>query len=210
MKDIYTAMQEFLGLTPETLAIKLAEHRMVPVNGKMDREKSDAICRTIIAFEMKEIAPITLLISSGGGDVSSSNSIGDMIQSIYSPVDGLIIDHAESMAVDILLMCRVRRALPHAEFFVHFTRSGFKVVADSDTITNSEIATFKKRMTANKKAREDFYMARLGKSRKEIHDLFRLGEKYDLYYTAQEALRLGIIDEIDTTFKYFIKPPKKK
>jgi ATP-dependent protease ClpP protease subunit len=94
--------------------------------------------------------------------------------------------------------------LPTAEFFVHFTRTGFECVRDSDEISDREIAMIKKQMTDDKKEREDLYIKRLKKSREEIHELFRLGEKYrSLDYTSQEALELGIIDKIETDFKFF-------
>jgi ATP-dependent protease ClpP protease subunit len=210
MKDVYSEMQEALGMTPKIAAAKFAEQRFVPLDGKIDREKSHGICKVLIALDLKEVAPITILISSGGGEVSPSNSIGDTIRTIHSPVDGLVLDFAGSMAVDVLLMCRTRRALPHAKIFVHHTRSHFDVICDSDDLRDSDVDKLRRMMTANKISREDLYMRRLHKTREEVADLFRIGEKYDRDYTAQEALALGFIDEIDTTFKMFDKPEKKR
>jgi ATP-dependent protease ClpP protease subunit len=206
VKEIYAAMQKALGFTAETMAAKLAKHRVLIIDGKIDSERSTDICRVLAALELKEVAPITLLISSGGGDVLPANTIGDTIRALHSPVDGLVIGRAASMAVDLLLMCRTRRALPHAEFFVHFIRCNFNIVCDSDKVVGGDITAIKQKMTAGKKARENLYMKRLGKSRREVQDLFRLGEKYDLNYTAREALALGIIDEIDSKFKLFDLP----
>ena len=203
MKDIYTAMQEALGSTSEAMAAKLAERRFVPIIGKIDREKVEGLGKILPVLDLKEVAPITLLISSGGGSIACSRYIGGIIDALHSPVDALVIERAASAAVDIVLMCRKRRALPTSTFFLHFARCTFEATLNSDIITAEDIAIFKKRMTANKRALEELYARRLGKKRAEIHRLFGIGEKYDIDYTASEALKLGIIDEIDTTFKYF-------
>ena len=206
--DIYEAMERSLGVTMEILGQKLAERRLVPLRGKLDKDMANGICGTLVALDLKEAAPITLLISSNGGDVPSGKYIGDIIQTLRSPVDGLVIDRAASMAVDVLLTCRKRRALPHAEIYVHFTRCGFEVVRDSEAISDIDIAALTKKLTDDKRDREDLYMARLGKTRDQVHELFRLGEKYSLDYSADQALKLGFIDEIDRTFKFFAQTEK--
>ncbi len=61
-------------------------------------------------------------------------------------------------------------------------------------------------MTANKKDREDLYMRRCGLTREEVHNLFRMGEKYEMEYGAQEALKLRLIDKIDMDFKFWGPP----
>ncbi len=202
-------MMESLGVSEDAVAKNMTGRRLIPIRGKIDSNMADGIIRVMLALDFKEVAPITLLIASGGGDVGSSKHIYGAIQMARSPVDGLVIGRCASMAVDILLSCRERRALPTADFFVHFTRTGFECVRDSDEISDGEIAMIKKQMTDDKKGREDLYMKRMKKSREEIHELFRLGEKYrSLEYTSQEALELGIIDKIETDFKFF--GPEKK
>ncbi|MFA6295721.1 MAG: ATP-dependent Clp protease proteolytic subunit [Candidatus Paceibacterota bacterium] len=204
MKDIYSVMLDSLGISETALAKNLTERRLIPLRGKINEDMADGIIKIMLALDFKEVAPITLLIASSGGDVGSGKHICGAINMVRSPVDGLVIERCASMAVDILLSCRERRALPTAKFFVHFTRTGFECVRDSDEISDQEIVMIKKQMTDDKKEREDLYMKRLKKSREEIHELFRLGEKYrSLEYTAQEALGLGFINKIETDFKFF-------
>ena len=203
MSDIYSAMEKAIGTKPAEVATHLATHRMVPIEGKITKEMADGVIRVLMALDLKEDKPITLIISSSGGDVHSGNKIGGMIKTFRSPVDGLVVGSACSMAVDILLMCRRRRMLRHAEIFVHFTRCGFDAVRDSDDITDSDMDAIRRKMTVDKKKREELYMTRLKKTREEVHDLFRIGEKYDTCYTAEEALKLGFVDEIDDDFKFF-------
>ncbi len=193
-----------IGISDEQLAKNMTDRRMVPLHGKIDGDMARGIVKVMLALDFREVAPITLIIGSGGGDVGSSKHICGGINMLRSPVDGLVVERCASMAVDILLNCRERRAIPTAEFFVHFTRTRFECVRDSDAITDREIAIIRKQMTDDKRERENLYMKRLGKGREEVHELFRLGEKFQsVEYTAKEALEMGIIDEIETEFKFF-------
>jgi ATP-dependent protease ClpP protease subunit len=158
-------------------------------------------------MDFKEVKPITLLITSGGGNVEAGGQIISIIRSIRSPVDGLVIGHAGSMAVDVLLSCRERRAFPEARIFMHFTRCGFEVICDSDEITEHDVAALKKKMTSERDRAKNLYAKRLKKSEAEINRLFWLGEKYNLDYNAEEALTLGVIDRIDYDFKFFEPAP---
>lgn len=204
-------MTEALGYQFKTGVPKLIECRTVPLNGKINPEMADGICETLIAFDLNEIKPITLLIvSSGGGDVIAGRKIINTINILRSPVDCMVLNRAGSMAVDILLSCRKRLASPEAQFFVHFTRCGFEAIHDSDEITEADIATMKRIMTGQKDEREDLYMKRLKKSRAEIQQLFHLGEKFSYDHSAREALALGMIDGIVTNFKLFEPSPFNK
>jgi ATP-dependent protease ClpP protease subunit len=162
----------------------------------------------LVAYELKEVKPITLLINSSGGDVKPGRNLGDVIKSLNSPVNGLVTDHAGSMAVDILLMCNERTALPASTFFVHFSRCEVEVVMDTDDLDDEDIASFRRRAVGDCEWRYELYAWRLKKSKKEIRAMFRAGEKFNLSYSAIEAKRLRMIDRIETEFKMF--PPAKK
>ncbi len=209
MENIYTAMRKALGVTNDTLAPELVKRRLVPLPERITAESIDGLNETLIALDLKEVAPITLMIASDGGNVTHGKYISGAIQSIRSPVDGLVVERAASMAVNILQMCRERRALPCATFFVHFIRCSFEVIRDSDEITPADMIALKRIMTADKKYLEELCARRTGKTVAEINELFRLGEKYKCEYTAEDALKLGFIDRIDTTFKIWDTPVEK-
>jgi ATP-dependent protease ClpP protease subunit len=206
MPNLIETMLRLPGITTDDFAKKMLEQRMVFLDGKITPELADNIVKMFLAFDLKSNAPITLLIDSKGGDVKSANKISGFIQALNSPVDGLVIGECSSMAIDILLSCRTRRALQCAIFFMHFTRHGFEVVLDSEHVSEEILHGFERRMTDDKKAREEFYAKQLKKTPEEIHKLFHLGEKYDLHYTAAQALGIGLVTEIDTNFKFFVLP----
>lgn len=204
MKDMYSAMMEALGVSEANVAKNLANRRLVLLRGKIDSHMAERIITVMLVLDFKEVAPITMLIASDGGDVDSGKNICGAIHMLRSPVDGLVIERCASMAIDVLFSCRERRAVPTAKFFLHFPRTRFECVCDSDAITEREITMVRKQMMEDKKAHNELYMKRMKKSREEIHELLRLGEKYrSLDYTAEEALDLGIIDVIKTDFKFF-------
>lgn len=208
IKSIYLAMQDALGVSQDILGTALAKRRLVPIIGEINSAMSDGVIEVLVSLDLKATAPITLLIASNGGSVPDGRHICGIVSALNSPVDGLVIRNADSMAVDILLHCRKRLALPTASFFLHFTRHKFHVIQDSDELSGKEIEAMKKEMTECKATREALYAKRLGKKPEEIHDLFRRGEKFHTEYFAEEALKLGIIDEVVKDFKFWTKEPK--
>lgn len=200
---MYSSIQRALETSDEKLAASLARRRIVPLVGKITREIGEEVTKTMVILEAKEVRPITLLISSGGGDVSAAGRIMDIISMLQSPVHGLVFGRAASMAVDILLFCASRSGMPHSEYFVHFTRCGFECISDSDTVTAEDIEALQQKFLGEKKTREKFYAEKLGITAEKVHELFRRGEKFNLDYNAEQAKALGIIQKIETDFKLF-------
>ncbi len=202
-KNIYAEIQNAIGVNNKVLASALAKRRMVPMIGEINRDMANGLIEILTALDLKETAPITILIGSNGGSVQDGQYVYGIIDTLNSPVDGLVIRNADSMAVDILLHCRKRMALPTASFFLHFTRHKFNVIQDSEKLSEYEIGALIKNMTEGKAERENMYAKRLGKDVEEIRRLFQIGEKYHTEYPAEEALELGIIDKIVTDFKFW-------
>jgi ATP-dependent protease ClpP protease subunit len=202
-KEIYHEMIKELGVTPEEIAKKLISQRTVPLSGEINGDMAKGLRKVLLALDYKETAPITLLIDSHGGEVDEGKNILYTFPTLNSPVDGLVVGNCRSMAVDILLMCRERRALPNADFYLHFPRCRIMAIMDTEKITETDIKTITERMTSYTVESEQFYMDRLKKNRKEIKRLFYLGEKYNVHYNASQALDLGLIHKIETEYKYF-------
>lgn len=193
--------------------------RRIPVIGKISEEMIDQISLTLLTLEVenrkeieegKNLDPaITLLIHSPGGDVDSTLRLKNVIDGLNSPVDALVIGYAQSMAADIVQMCRKRMMLSYSHLFCHFVRHGFHLIADFDEPTELEFRAFNQRAMDSKRKREELYMARTGKSREEVLELFTLGEKFNIYFTAEEALKRNLIDEIVTDFKFLPRASKE-
>jgi ATP-dependent protease ClpP protease subunit len=196
-------MSEAIGLSEDALVKALVVQRMVPFRGKISSETSMGIRKVLIALDQKQVSPITLHIGSGGGDVKAAYEICDSIQMVRSPVHGLVIERCASMAVDILLSCKERRALPGAHFFLHFTRCGFEAISDFDEMKKEDMDAYILKMTRTKKERAEFYARKLKKTPEEINAIFRRGERHNYEYSPQEALEMGLIEKIDSEFKFF-------
>ncbi len=198
----------FFDINVSQLMGYLNAHRRIIVSGEIFEKKTKEISMMLLQLDFDKIEPITLLIDSNGGDVRSSYFLMDVINGLNSPVDGLVIGDACSMAVDILQMCRKRQMLPNARLLCHFTRHGFKLISDTDSYGPEDAEALQSRMLENKKKRETMYARRTGQSIEAIQKLFRLGEVYNLYLGAEQALKENLIDEIATDFKFIPRKPK--
>ncbi len=185
----------------------LNHQRKVVLAGEITEKKMHDLTMMLLQLDYEKTEPITILIDSSGGDVAASYFFQDMINSLNSPVDGLVIGDAYSMAVDVLQMCRVRKTLPNARIGCHFTRHGFNVIAYSETFGENHLQAIKTKVLKNKAKREAMYVARTGQSIEQIREIFEAGGRYKHYMTAHEALEKGFVDEILTNFKFFQRKP---
>jgi len=203
-ENLYDEMKKHLSKNDDEMVMQFVQRRFIPITGKITDEIAKGIIPVLARFDLMSHDPITLLIASNGGDIEAAGYIIDMIHGINSPVDGLVTQRAGSAAVDILLHCRKRMALPHSWFFVHFTRCGFDVVCDSDRLGKHDFRAFRKKILGAKREREQLYSMKLGKSLSEVRKLFHMGEKFHLEYSTDEALKLGLIGEVNRTFKFVL------
>ncbi len=202
MSDIFTEITEATGVDNSVLGKVYAGRRLVPILGEITPEMADGAARALMALDVVKIAPITLLIGSDGGCLKSSNDIGGIIQTLRSPVDGLVIGRAGSSAFDLLLKCRVRMALPNAMLFTHFCRHNIEAIIEGD-ISKKDLAELKRRLLHDRHDFEELYMKRLGMTRKQVYEICRLGEKFSMTYDARGALKHRMIDKIVKNFKLF-------
>ncbi len=203
MANIYDELKKRMGSKDDEAMDQFIKRRLIPINGKITDETAEGVIPLLSRFDLISNDPIKLLISSGGGNTDQAGYIIDAIHGMNSPVDALVIRRAASAALDIMLSCRERKALPNSTFYIHFGECGFKVTCDSDAVEDRDLAVLKKKLVGSKINRDKLYSRRLGKSVEEIHWLCKLGHKYNLDYSAEEALELGLIDKIVTDFKFF-------
>ena len=164
---------------------------VVYLTGEIDEHTGHefiARTRTVLLHRPKESAdePIRVLIDSGGGDAYSMFSILDYIESLPVPVDMIARGRAMSAAAMLLSSTTGKRyASKRCTIMVHegFTmqsgkasdiRAASKHVAKIEDMCNNMLAD-----KTNKDAK-----------------WWQENTKTDLYMTSEEALELGIIDEI--------------
>lgn len=135
--------------------------------------------------------PIHLYINSPGGSVTAGLAIYDTMTYIASPVSTICVGQAASMGS--LLLCGghpgKRYCLPHSSIMIHQPSGGYFGQATDIAIHAKEILRVREQL--NK-----IYKRHLtGKKELSLDEIEKLMER-DYFMGAQEALEMGIVDEI--------------
>jgi len=174
---------------------KLLQERIVCLNGAIDDTVSAAIVAQLLWLESDDPEkPITMYINSPGGEVSSGLAIYDTMTYIKSPVSTVCVGGAASMAAILLLggQAGKRYALPHSSIMVHQPLGGTKGQASDILIYATQIQRIREQI--NSIVLEHLNKAK-GEGKYDMEAVNDMMER-DKYLTADEALELGIVDEI--------------
>ena len=170
------------------------KERIVCLNGQVDETVSASIVAQLLFLEADSPSkPISLYINTPGGSVTAGLAIYDTMTYIASPVTTICVGQAASMGS--LLLCGgakgKRYALPHSSIMVHQPSGGYFGQASDIAIHAKEILRVRVQLNG-------IYMRHLTpKPPREwsLDDIERLMER-DKFMGAEEALELGIVDEI--------------
>lgn len=181
------------GLGPDVFKF-LAEKRHLFLSGEVNYSLANHIISHLILLDFQSSEEITIIINSEGGNIEGGLlSIYDAFQYIKSPIKTFCIGEAYSAAGFLLAAGSVgkRLAFPHAKIMLH----GVQVSDLSGT--QEEINRENKSVKDLNKTLSEILCKHTGQSIKKItKDL-----KKDKYFTAEEALKYGIIDKIVTSLK---------
>lgn len=176
---------------------KLLERRIIGLPYNIDKEIVDKIAGSILELNLKSFDEIKLLIDSGGGKIKPAFKLVDVIRLSKAPVSGIVVGLCGSAAVSVLQACHKRLSTPHSKFFLHFVRSDFtyKAYQTKQVIVRSLMSQLKETI-CNQRETEDIILARVNITRKGLRKLMHNGERDNTELTADEALALGLVDEI--------------
>lgn len=177
--------------------------RRILVSGEMNMGSLHRTTLELLKLDFMSAEPITLMIESRGGSVSSTHQLEDAIQSLNSPVDAIAIGDCASMAVDLLQMCRRRMMMPSARILVHYVRSEQQWICDDLDQLENDIRYFRQRTRRIAERRLALYTRRTGLPEERLKEIFRHGEVHGAHFSAKQALELNLIDEIVQDFKIF-------
>ena len=160
------------------------------LNGAVDETVSASIVAQLLFLEADAPEkPINLYINSPGGSVTAGLAIYDTMTYISSPVTTTCIGQAASMGS--LLLCGgapgKRFALPHSSIMVHQPSGGYHGQASDIAIHAKEILRVRGKLN-------EIYQRHLTKPH-TLDEIEKLMER-DKFMGAEEALEMGIIDEI--------------
>jgi len=179
-----------MGIQCVPITDELLLHRVVQLDDAID-----AATASIINGQIRHLAaagpgqPITLLINSPGGEISSGLAIVDTIRLCGCPVIGVCTGVAASMAAIIFEACSKRQMLPHAEIMIHdpaTTGGGGTALSVADQC---------RRLMDKRDLLADILAERTGFNRSQI----QLMTEKDFWISAQRAVKENFADEILTS-----------
>ncbi len=138
--------------------------------------------------------PILFVINSPGGSVDAGFAIWDQVQMITSPVTTLVTGLAASMG-SLLSLCSApkrRFATPNARIMIHQPRIGGVIQGQA-----TDLSIQADQITKTRKQIVDLYVKATGKKPEEIDKAI----DRDHWFTADEALKFGLINGVINSFK---------
>lgn len=165
--------------------------------GDITHEGVTEVVERILRLQEQSQERITLLIESSGGDSFAAFRLCELITHFLTvPVRGVVVHGCASAATFVLMHCDERICTPFAQFLIHSgTTSGIEIPVGRRT---PEVL---KDLLAESQAVEErvtqLYMRRLDLKRKQVKKLMARGDQeFDRYFSAEEALEIGLVQEI--------------
>lgn len=172
------------------LPSRLLKDRIILLNAEIDDNVSASVVAQLLTLEAENLEqPIMMYINSPGGSISAGFAIYDVMNSISCPIVTIANGMAASMAAFLLSSGSKgkRYAMPNAGIMIHQPLGAAQGQATDIEIVAKRIVGVKKRLTS-------LLAQNCGQSYKKMYTAC----ERDNYLTPEEALELGIIDEIIT------------
>ncbi len=167
---------------------RLLKERIIFLTGPIDDNIASLICAQILFLESENPKKeISFYINSPGGIVWSGLAIYDTMQYVSSKIMTICIGQAAS-AGSLLLTAGekdMRFSLPNSRIMVHQPSGGYQGQVTDIEIQTAEIKKTKQRLN-------EIYSKHTGKKITEIASIM----ERDKYFSADEAIKFGLIDKI--------------
>ncbi|RDA90773.1 hypothetical protein CP533_3608 [Ophiocordyceps camponoti-saundersi (nom. inval.)] len=176
---------------------KLLQERIICLNGEIDNYLSASIVGQLLWLESDTPdKPIIMYINSPGGSVTAGMAIYDTMTYIKSPVSTVCVGGAASMAAILLAGGEPgkRYALPHSSIMIHQPLGGTSGQASDILIYANQIQRIREQ--SNKIMQYHLNKAK-GHEKYTVEEVNDMMER-DRYMSVDEALEIGVIDEVLT------------
>ena len=137
--------------------------------------------------------PIRIIVDCGGGMLSVSETVSNIIKMSKTPVYGIALGCVASGASVIYLSCHKKFALPNSVFILH------KGSCSGVSGTYDEIVAFARDYEKQMEMLINFYITNTKYTEEEIVENIQT----DWYIRTQEAIEKGIVDEIVSDIDVF-------
>jgi ATP-dependent Clp protease protease subunit len=167
------------------LYARMFEQRVVLLSGDLDDQNAARLATELMTLDATGDDAVQMLVNSPGGTLDAAFTLIDVIDLLGVPVHATCIGRVEGSALGVLAVATRRYAVRHARFRATLPRDTYVGNAD-------ELAAW----SAQRDADVQRFAARLSEdvrmSEPAVVEAFQTGR----YFDAQEAIRLGFIDEI--------------
>lgn len=160
--------------------------RQILCMSEINAERQEEITQAILGLNLLSKEPIKLIIDSGGGLLNFGYWIADAVRCSEAPVHGLVVGCAHSVAFWVLQNCHRRVCYPHARLMFHGSDLGKSRCDQPD---------FQEQVQKNIEAHKD-QLAFIARRTHQPLKKWQEWSRNQRYFSAKEALELGIIDEI--------------
>lgn len=164
---------------------RLLKDRIVFLIGEINDYNANNIISELLYLDNQSNENIYLYINSPGGSITSGMGIYDTINFIKSDVITIGIGMCASMAAFLLSCGSKRYALPNTEVMIHQPLGGAQGQATDLQIATERIIKLKNKL--NKK---------LAANTKQPIKKIEIDTERDNFFSADEAKKYGLIDEI--------------
>ena len=142
---------------------------------------------------IEERTPIRIIIDCGGGHLSVSETVSNIIKMSKTPVYGIALGYVASGASIIYLSCHKKYALSNSVFVLH------KGSCSGVSGTYDEIVAFARDYEKQMETLIDFYIKNTKYTEEEIDENIQT----DWYIRIEEAQEKGLVDEVITDIDIF-------
>lgn len=178
------------GLEVVSIDDDMMRRREIFLTSGVDAASSAILIKQLMYLERESPGePITLYISSPGGEVVSGLAVYDYIRIMESPVNTVCIGTAASMGAILFLAGEERKMMPHTKVMIHdpsYANYGG---------TGEKPLEIKQKLDSLMNVRKilaEIISERTGMSMRQVYSK----TKTDTYLSAKEALRLNVATEI--------------
>ena len=173
---------------------RLLKERIVAVYGEVDDRMAATVTASLLFLESESDRPISMYINSPGGSVTAGLSIYDCMQYIVPEVSTLVLGQAASMGSLLLAggAAGKRYALPHSSVMLHQPSGGHYGTAADIAIHAKEILRIRSQLN---KIYERHLAPKNTDKKMNVDEIEKMMER-DYFLSADEALGLGVVDEI--------------
>lgn len=160
--------------------------RILFMRGEFDEDSCNMLTSQLLYLNSVDERPIDIYINSGGGSIVDGLQVIDTMNIINPKVNTTCLGMAASMGA-VLLSCGDKRyCLPHSRVMLHEAASSMRGKTHDITVRYEQLLRCQKEIY-------ELLAKNLGKTYEEIEQLC---VNTDKWFIGEEAVELGIVDEI--------------